>query len=162
MGLGQYAEAFEENALEWELLPNLTDELLEKVGVSAVGHRMKILKAVTTLAPTSEQQTPVATSAPSDESPAVSKPSPEAERRQITVMFYDLVGSTALSEKLDPEDLREVMTVYQKTAGAVIERWWPRRFNSVRSESLRDRLAEWPKADTHDTSSRNGRGIDKV
>ena len=56
-------------------------------------------------------------------SPATEAPLPEAERRQITVMFCDLVGSTALSEKLDPEDLREVMAAYQKAAGAVIERY---------------------------------------
>ena len=123
LGLGQYADTFEANALEWELLPDLTDELLEKVGVPAVGHRMKILKAVKALAPTYEEQTSVATLASADESAAASKPSPEAERRQITVMFCDLVGSTALSEKLDPEDLREVMAAYQKAAGAVIERY---------------------------------------
>ncbi len=111
-GLGEYAEAFADNAVDVEVLGELTDQDLEKIGVR-LGHRKKLLKAIAAV----------------DEAPA---PAPEArreaERRQITVMFCDLVGSTALSERLDPEDLREVIHTYQECcagAGASLGRLRP-------------------------------------
>ena len=118
LGLDRYAEAFEENEIEPDVLSELTDGALKELGVSVMGHRLKLLKAITALAPTNREI------GATEEHSAQSAPSPpEAERRQITVMFCDLVGSTALSEELDPEDLREVMAAYQKTAGAVVERY---------------------------------------
>ena len=111
LGLGQYADAFEKNDIEPDLLPHMTEETLEKVGVASAGHRLRIVKAIAESAPS------VQATDPNQEATAPSNlAAPEAERRQLTVMFCDLVGSTALSEKLDPEDLREVMAAYQKTA----------------------------------------------
>jgi class 3 adenylate cyclase len=119
LGLGQYADAFEENGVDQVLLAELTNEDLKDIGVARLADRKIILKAIATAF---GEQSP-----PKGADPAVSEANKntvrEAERRQITVMFCDLVGSTALSEALDPEDLREVMAAYQQTAGAVIERY---------------------------------------
>jgi class 3 adenylate cyclase/predicted ATPase len=121
LGLGQYAAAFVENCIEWEHLPDLDHEVLQSIGVKAAGHRMTILKAIANLdvdtdaTPTQQRKTP---------SPAAqSTPTGEAERRQLTVMFCDLVGSTALSAKLDPEDLREVITSFQDQCREAIEQY---------------------------------------
>jgi class 3 adenylate cyclase len=106
-GLAQHAEAFEAQEIDLEALPELSDDDLKEMGL-AIGPRRKVLKAIRE----SRAEAPEQPTRPQ-----------EAERRQITVMFCDLVGSTALSEKLDPEDLRGVMQAYQKAAGAVIERY---------------------------------------
>ena len=92
LGLGQYAPRFAENDIDPTVLRDLTDHDLEKIGVS-LGHRRKILRAIAEL----------------DEARPRPAPRAEAERRQLTVMFADLVGSTALSTRLDPEDLREII-----------------------------------------------------
>src|SRR6185437_2626392 len=105
LGLGKYEAVFRENEIDETVLPSLTDEHLKELGVTALGHRVKLLDAIAALrdsATTSEPSinaaaTLVATSAP---------PEDRAERRQVTVMFSDLVGSTALSARMDPEDLR--------------------------------------------------------
>src|SRR5215469_13893555 len=97
LGLEQYAPAFAENHIRPELLPELTSDDLKELGVASVGHRREILAAIAR-----------SRAAPSD-SAVVSEPeapaAAAAERRQLTVMFCDLVGSTALSARLDPEDL---------------------------------------------------------
>jgi class 3 adenylate cyclase len=116
LGLGQYADAFEENAVEVALLTELTDEFLQALGVSLVGHRMKLLRAVRDLAIAVPE---VATG----EGKIHPVPGREAERRQLTVMFADLVGSTELSQKLDPEDLREINRAYQDAAKKTIEEY---------------------------------------
>ncbi len=120
LGLGQFADAFEENDIVLEHVPDLTHDVLKELGVSSIGHRMTMLKAAAiraeTAAPESAQPT-------DGSSAAQSTPTPEAERRQLTVMFCDMVGSTALSEKLDPEDLRTLMAAYRKAVGEVIERF---------------------------------------
>src|SRR5215472_14982638 len=107
LGLERYVSAFRDNEIDWEVLPKLTSEDLREIGVAAIGHRRKLLDAIVALgarAPAAAE-----TAAPSD------APAPvEAERRQLTVMFCDLVGSTALSSQLDPEDLREVYAVYHR------------------------------------------------
>ena len=101
LGLEQYAPAFRDNDVDGEVLPELTAEDLIAVGVTSVGHRRKLLAAIAALR--------------SDAPPAAARVVPasvvsaDAERRQLTVMFCDLVGSTALSAGLDPEDLREVI-----------------------------------------------------
>ena len=132
LGLSQYVDAFEQNAIGFDLLPDLDNEVLKDIGVSAAGHRMQILKAVRSLTAHAAAQVspPAVSSAPPPSGSAVRPPSVqpakaprEAERRQITVMFCDLVGSTALSQTLDPEDLREVMRRYQDAARRVIERY---------------------------------------
>ena len=121
LGLGQFGDAFAENAIDRELLPELNHELLEAIGISAVGHRMRILKAVANLvSKASDSELRNATPCVSQASPLPMSPG-EAQRRQLTVMFCDLVGSTALTEELDPEDYRELLGVYQSEARQAIE-----------------------------------------
>src|SRR5271157_1558698 len=105
LGLGQYEAAFRESAIDAEVLLELTDADLEKIGVP-LGHRKRLLKAIAGLGATETAAKPV--------SAAPTPPSSidAAERRQLTVMFCDLVGSTALSARLDPEDMREVIRAY--------------------------------------------------
>jgi hypothetical protein len=110
LGLGQYAEAFEENAIGLEHLPDLDHEFLKDIGVHAAGHRMTILEAAATLRDGPDQGSKAEDTSPTP----VSGVSGEAERRQLTVMFCDLVGSTELSRKPDPEDLREVNRAYRQ------------------------------------------------
>jgi class 3 adenylate cyclase len=117
IGLGQYADAFEANDIDTDLLIRLDEQLLKDIGVASAGHRLRLRDAVAKLAPTSVTQPNAASAATAAEAPANS-----AERRQLTVMFCDLVGSTALSARLDPEDLRTVVGAYHRCAAAVIER----------------------------------------
>jgi class 3 adenylate cyclase/predicted ATPase len=102
LGMQQYEEAFRDNAIDAAVLPELTADDLKDLGVSLVGHRRKLLAAIAALR---------ADAGPGQETAA---PAPDAERRQLTVMFCDLVGSTALSAWLDPEDLREVIAAYHR------------------------------------------------
>ena len=118
LGLGQYEAAFRENAIERSVLPDLTDQDLEKLGV-LLGHRRKLLRAIGDLE-TTTKTSPGVTVAPA----AVdTSPRDAAERRQVTVMFSDLVGSTALSARMDPEDLREVISAYQKCVAEIVQRF---------------------------------------
>jgi SAM domain (Sterile alpha motif) len=105
LGMSEYAQRFAENGIDVSVLRYLTDQDLEKIGV-LLGHRRKMLAAIAELVG--------AVQAPPQ--PAVTEPKLQetAERRQVTVMFSDLVGSTALSARMDPEDLREVISAYQK------------------------------------------------
>jgi len=100
LDLEQYAAVFRQNEIDHEVLPELTDADLEKLGVP-MGHRKRLLRAIARLS----------ASAPAAASPPAAQPQMDAsaERRQLTVMFCDLVGSTALSARLDPEELREVI-----------------------------------------------------
>tara|TARA_B100000315_G_scaffold229123_1_gene238483 strand:- start:66 stop:614 length:549 start_codon:yes stop_codon:yes gene_type:complete len=120
LGVGQDAQAFKENDIDTEVLPDLTDPDLEKVGIG-LGHRKKLLKAIATLSNVGSADAPVSTFSP--ETIPTRSAAPEAERRQLTVMFCDLVGSTELSEKLDPEELRGVMRAYRKACSDVIGRY---------------------------------------
>jgi class 3 adenylate cyclase/predicted ATPase len=117
IGLGQHAAAFAENAIELDVLPDLTDEHLKELGLP-LGHRLKLLKAIAGL----QSGAGPATSA-LPEAASAAKTTPTAERRQLTVMFCDLVGSTALSQRLDPEDLREVMRRYQDAVAGAVARY---------------------------------------
>jgi class 3 adenylate cyclase len=114
LGLEQYAQTFRENAIEISLLPDLTDLHLRELGLP-LGHRLKLLRAIAAL---QDAAAPVV-SEPVQATPTAA---PLAERRQLTVMFCDLVGSTALSARLDPEELREVIGAYHGCCAAVIER----------------------------------------
>jgi class 3 adenylate cyclase/tetratricopeptide (TPR) repeat protein len=109
LGLEQYEAVFRDNAIDYSILPSLTSEDLKDLGVDAVGHRRKLLNAIAALY--TNECAPPASYTPT----AVGRPpSNSAERRQVTVIFSDLVGSTALSARMDPEDLREVISAYQK------------------------------------------------
>ena len=114
LGLGQYAEAFADNGVELDHLAYLTDEDFAGLGVP-LGPRRKLQAAIEELSP---PETAVQPAKPLAQEPK--REPAEAERRQLTVLFCDLVGSTALSAKLDPEDYRDVMRVYQEIASAVI------------------------------------------
>jgi class 3 adenylate cyclase/predicted ATPase len=117
LGLEQYAPAFRDNDVDGEVLPELTADDLINIGVTSVGHRRKLLAAIAALGtepPTVAQSAASATSAP------ISPPTIDAERRQLTVMFCDLVGSTALSSRLDPEDLREIIAAYHRAVAEVV------------------------------------------
>jgi hypothetical protein len=119
LGLEQYEAAFRENAIDAEVLPELTDQDLEKLGV-LLGHRRKLLRAIANLQGFEKGALTVA--APITP-PAASPPVDAAERRQVTVMFSDLVGSTALSARMDPEDLREIISAYQKYVAEIVRRF---------------------------------------
>ena len=118
--LGQYAEAFEANEIDPDLLPRLTDDSLEKLGVAVMGHRIRILDAIGGRSGDGEQSEYQIVGEAAGPEPAKASV-PEAERRQLTVLFCDMVGSTALSEQLDPEDLRDVMRAYQDACASAIQ-----------------------------------------
>ena len=124
LGLEQYEAAFRENGVSAEVLCHLTADDLKELGVAGVGHRRQLMVAIAKLneQPTADTVTPLVVPA------AASKPLREeamsgGERRQLTVMFCDLVGSTALSEKLDPEELRSLLHGYRTLCGDVIARY---------------------------------------
>jgi class 3 adenylate cyclase len=112
LGLEQYEAAFRASEIDWAVLPELTPEDLKDIGVAAVGHRRKLLAAIAALRGDSGSRPP-----------AAEKMVPAAERRQITVMFSDVAGSTALSTRLDPEDLRELLGAYQNCVAETIGRY---------------------------------------
>ena len=117
LGMSAYAERFAENDIDFAVLADLTDQDLEKIGVTSLGHRRNLLRAIAELKVFDKG--PAATSAPSSTTSTKS----DAERRQVTVMFSDLVGSTALSARMDPEDLREVISAYQKCVAENVQRF---------------------------------------
>ena len=127
LGLGQYEAAFRDNAIDGDLLPSLTAEDLRDLGVTIVGHRRKLLDAIAALRAASKPTAPPAAAG----SPAIlsapavfSQPRPglgaDAERRPITVMFCDLVGSTSLAAKLDAEDWRDLVNAYLDEASKAV------------------------------------------
>ena len=118
LGMSDYAQSFADNDIDFTILGDLTDQDLEKLGVVSLGHRRKILRAIASLQ-AGETSAPAVSSFTSSPVPAFDS----AERRQVTVMFSDLVGSTALSARMDPEDLREVISIYQKTVAETVRRF---------------------------------------
>jgi class 3 adenylate cyclase len=123
LGLGQYAQRFAENDISFSVLSDLTDQDLKEIGVS-LGHRRQMLRAIANL-----DKPAVAPVPPMSVAPIAATLGPSAaaeasaERRQVTVMFSDLVGSTALSARMDPEDLREVISAYQKCVAETVQRF---------------------------------------
>ncbi|TDJ70539.1 MAG: adenylate cyclase, partial [Proteobacteria bacterium] len=114
IGLAEYATLFRENDLDLTLLPDLTNDDLKELGITSLGHRKQLLKAIAEFrtdekVDTAERIEPTATT--------------EAERRQLTVMFCDLVGSTALSAQYDPEDLSHIVRTYQDACAGIISRY---------------------------------------
>src|SRR5215813_2548994 len=109
LGMSEYAKRFAENDIEFDILPELTDHDLERLGVS-LGHRRRILRAIRELGGLAQA------------APQIAAPHDNAERRQLTVLLCDLVGSTALSVKLDPEDLRGIIAAYHRCCSELVER----------------------------------------
>ncbi len=114
LGMSEYAARFAESDIDTSVLPDLTDQDLKDLGVS-LGHRRKMLRAIAELA----------SAVAASPQPALAEPKSQdtAERRQVTVLFCDLVGSTALSARMDPEDLREVISAYQKCVAETVRRF---------------------------------------
>ena len=119
LGLERYEAAFRENEINERVLPNLTAEDLKDLGVSIVGHRRTLLDAIAALRVGANAK------APPPEAPSTIETGRDtvAERRQVTVIFSDLVGSTALSARMDPEDLREVISAYQTRVAETVQRF---------------------------------------
>jgi class 3 adenylate cyclase/predicted ATPase len=113
-GLGQYEPAFRANEIDERVLPSLTSEDLREIGVVPIGHRRRVLDAIAALGTSSAA---VVANARTDDA----MPRSDAERRQLTVMFCDLVGSTPLSTQLDPEDLRGIMGSYHRCVAERVE-----------------------------------------
>jgi class 3 adenylate cyclase/predicted ATPase len=154
--LSEYSQAFAENRIDAEVLPTLTNDDLKDIGVLAVGDRRKILNAIKAMSERVDEPTGDATS---EQDPSRE---PErtfgAERRQLTVMFCDLVGSTDLSGRLDPEDLHDLMRRYQDAVAGVVARFeghvakflgdgvlayfgWPRAYEDQAERAVRSGLA---------------------
>ena len=114
LGMSEYADRFAENKIDVSVLRHLTDQDLKDIGVP-LGHRRKMLAAI------AEDIDSI--QVPPQPALKPSKPQDTAERRQVTVMFSDLVGSTALSARMDPEDLREIISAYQKCVADTVERF---------------------------------------
>ncbi|MGH8557224.1 MAG: adenylate/guanylate cyclase domain-containing protein, partial [Methylococcales bacterium] len=149
VGLARYAELFRSNDIDHRVLRQLTGDDLKELGIASLGHRKKLLAAIAAL--NAVPQTLSSNSA----TPA---PSSTAERRQLTVMFVDLVGSTALSTRFDPEDMRELIRPYQNTVASEISRFgghvaqflgdgvlayfgWPRAHEDDAKQAVRAALA---------------------
>jgi class 3 adenylate cyclase len=114
LGMSEYAQRFAGNRIDLSVLPDLTEQHLKDLGI-ALGDRLKILRAIRELSG----------AVLASPQPALIEPKAHdaAERRQVTVMFSDLVGSTALSARMDPEDLREVISAYQKCVAETVQRF---------------------------------------
>jgi class 3 adenylate cyclase/tetratricopeptide (TPR) repeat protein len=156
LGLEQYEAAFRENAIDDTVLPNLTAEDLKDLGVSLVGHRRKLLDAITSLR-TGAGMKMVALDASQRIDRLVRD---NAERRHVTVMFSDLVDSTALSGRMDPEDLREIVSAYQKCASDAV-----RRFGGFVAKFMGDGILVYfgyPEAHEHDTERAVRAGLDLI
>jgi class 3 adenylate cyclase len=115
LGLDRYEAAFRENAIDDTVLPDLTEDHLREIGIP-LGARIKLLKAIASLHERSE-------TIPTTDVISAPPPVEGAERRHLTVMFCDLVGSTALAASMDPEDLREIISAYQKCAAETVRRF---------------------------------------
>jgi class 3 adenylate cyclase len=124
LGLERYERAFRDNDIDARVLPQLTADDLKDIGIASVGHRRTILAAIQALDGEPAPAEPAAWKE-RDASPpaATAAPRPEAERRQLTVLFCDLVGSTALSAQLDPEDMGRVIRAYHSCCAQTIESW---------------------------------------
>src|SRR5271165_3405685 len=120
LGLGQYEAAFRDNEVDGAVLPKLTVDDLRELGVAAVGHRRKIISAIEELNAASSARAEGVNAVPTQRHVPVGASSDAAERRPITVMFCDLVGSTSLAARLDAEDWRNLVGAYLDEASAAV------------------------------------------
>jgi len=119
LNLGQYGDAFEENEIDLSLLPQVDDQVLKDIGVTIAGHRLRLISAIAGIAAAPEN---VSAGRRKTESP-VASPAIEGERRQLTVLFCDMVGFTELASRVDPEILQIIIRVYEDTCAASITRY---------------------------------------
>ncbi|WP_217490686.1 AAA family ATPase [Candidatus Nitrospira nitrificans] len=149
LGLDCYREAFQQNAITWDVLSELKDDDLTSLGI-LLGHRKRLLRAIAQLSQSGEGDHAAALAIPTAHT--IASPSSnrdQAERRQLTVMFCDLVGSTALARRLDPEDLQEIIKRFLDDCGQAIG-----RFNGYIAKYMGDGLLVYfgyPHAHEHDT-----------
>jgi predicted ATPase/class 3 adenylate cyclase len=149
LGLEQYAAAFREHEIDEAVLPRLTAEDLKDIGVDAVGHRRKLLDAIVALRTDAKRAMPAEVTFAAN-----------GERRQVTVMFSDLVGSTALSTRIDPEDFRDVISAYQKCVAETV-----RRFRGFVAKYLGDGVLiyfGYPEAHEDDAESAVRAGLELI
>jgi class 3 adenylate cyclase/predicted ATPase len=147
LGLAQYAPAFRDNDIDEKVLRRLTGEELRELGVVSLGHRRRLLDAIAALDA-------------SEEPPPAAAARTEAERRQLTVVFCDLVGSTALSARLDPEELREVIGAYHRCVAEEV-----RRFDGLVAKYMGDGVLVYfgyPRAHEDDAERAVRAGLDIV
>ena len=152
LGLEQYEAVFRQNAIDDMVLPDLTEEHLREIGVP-LGARIKLLKAIAALNERTETVVPLSIG-------RAERPVETAERRQLTVMFSDLVGSTAMAGTMDPEDLREVISAYQKCAAETV-----RRFDGCISRYMGDGVLVYfgyPKAHEDDAERAVRAGLELI
>src|ERR1051326_3961250 len=117
LGLEQYVQAFVDNDIDGSILPELTAEDLIGLGVASIGHRRRLLSAIARLSTRGDEST-------GDTEPrTATPPAAEAERRQLPLMFCDLVGATPLATQFEPEDLREVLGAYHRCVTETIGRF---------------------------------------
>src|SRR4029077_3576320 len=156
LGLEQYEAAFRENRIDDTVLPRLTAEDLKDLGVGFVGDRRKLLDAIAAVRAEASAPTPL-----SDAPLATDKAAQDTgERRQVTVMFSDLVGSTALSTRMDPEDLREVISAYQKCVAETV-----RRCDGFVAKYMGDGVLMYfgyPQAHEHDAEPAVRAGLERI
>ena len=119
LGLGKYEAVFRENDIDETVLPGLTHENLKELGVTSLGHRVKLLDAIAALRNEASGKAPSIDAVSTLSAPSATLED-RAERRQVTVMFSDLVGSTALSARMDPEDLRELISAKVRKSSSAI------------------------------------------
>ena len=156
LGLEEYEATFRENEIDETVLPNLTTEDLKDLGIGIVGHRRKILDALAALRVDESAKASSGTVVPKIGTIAEDR----AERRQVTVMFSDLVGSTALSARMDPEDLGEVISAYQKCVAETVS-----RFGGFVAQYMGDGVLVYfgyPKAHEHDAERAVRAGLELV
>src|SRR5215831_13031313 len=123
LGLGKYEAAFRENEIDETVLRSLTHETLKELGVTAVGHRLKLLDAIAALRAEGGTKAPPPAAAPAGQSatpPSAAPPQAAGERRYLTVLFCDLVGSTSISARLDAEEWRDLVGAYLDAASAAV------------------------------------------
>src|SRR5215469_8319987 len=120
LGMQEHIQRFAENDIDFAILGDLTDQDLKEIGVASIGHRRKLLRAIADLKGVQKDAPTVAAVAAARATPRIAD---TAERRQVTVMFSDLVGSTALSARMDPEDLRELISAYHKCVAEAVRRF---------------------------------------
>lgn len=147
LGLGQYEQAFRANDVDAEVLAELTADDLRELGIVSIGHRRLLMSAIAALrvGPDLPSPSPIVARPAYADAPL---PPPGAERRQLTVMFVDLVGSTALAARLDPEDMREVIGAYHRSVAEVVA-----RFGGFIAKYMGDGVIVyfgWPQADEAD------------
>src|SRR5215831_15504091 len=160
LGLERYEQAFRDNEINESVLLKLTTEDLKELGVTAVGHRRILLDAIANLRGETVAKQDVASHGATEKSDRADNRLVEAERRQLTVMFCDLVGSTALSARLDPEELREIIGAYHRCCAELVE-----RNGGFVAKYMGDGVLAYfgyPKAHEHDAESAVRAGLNLV